>query len=875
MKLFKKLVALVMVMVLCLTLFAACIRNQVADPETRPLTMGIQTPDEVFNPFFSTSAMDSTIISMTQIGMMTSTAKGEPKCGDDEPVVVKDYKIVTAEDDSYTEYYFIIKNGIKFSDGTPLTIKDVLFNLYVYLDPVYTGSSTIYSTDIVGLQAYRQNDQYATNDSASAFEERFVKKARQRIDELLTFVQAYGIYTNTEIPRPPKNYTDEQIKSFQEDIAYVAKEFRKELESDWNSADVESYKDQGFTQKWQVFLYQDAQVDFYKKDAEGKYIKDKEGKKQLDPDISAEYERELDAYLEANKLTKTDENIRAWALDAAYMPYFSEAVVGGMYDETVFNADKIAKTIERINSNQFEIILAAWMTGSNLETKYVADIKTEEIGGTTRNVQSISGITTEKTSQDYHGHALDAEHDVLKITINGIDPKAIWNFSFNVAPLHYYSGTYEGVDYVASFDASKGNFGVKVGDKKFFDNVINEQKKSGVPLGAGVYMASTYSGGAAKTKTEFFDSNTAYYERNPYFNTLGSGICNAKIKYFRYQVVESDQVMNALTTGNIDIGEPNATPENEDELKAKKYAYATAMTSGYGYVGINPRFVPDVAVRRAIMKAMNKQMIQDDYYKNMCKIIERPMSMANWAYPGSVPVYSTDYVDKDGQPQTVTYNYDSTGEEIIRLVESVGYTKGTDGIYQRKLYDGSTHRLSYKFTIAGSSTDHPAYKMFVNAANILNKIGFDINVVTSQSALSDLSSGKLTVWAAAWSSTIDPDMYQVYHKDSTATSVNNWGYPQIKAKKSMYSYEYNLIEELSKLIDQGRKTNDQDERKPIYASALNKVMELAVEFPTYQRNDMTAFNPQLLDRNTMTPEGEIGPYNGLLSRIWELNYIQR
>ena len=40
--------------------------------------------------------------------------------------------------DGRTEYEFLIKKDIKFSDGTTLTIKDVLFNMYVYLDPAYT-----------------------------------------------------------------------------------------------------------------------------------------------------------------------------------------------------------------------------------------------------------------------------------------------------------------------------------------------------------------------------------------------------------------------------------------------------------------------------------------------------------------------------------------------------------------------------------------------------------------------------------------------------------------------------------------------------------------------------------------------------------------
>ena len=164
--------------------------------------------------------------------------------------------------------------------------------------------------------------------------------------------------------------------------------------------------------------------------------------------------------------------------------------------------------------------------------------------------------------------------------------------------------------------------------------------------------------------------------------------------------------------------------------------------------------------------------------------------------------------------------------------------------------------------------------MFLKAADILRKAGMEVKVVTSQTALSDLSSGKLAIWAAAWSSTVDPDMYQVYHMDSQASSTSNWGYKQIKAGKNTeaYSDEYEIITELSELIDKGRSTTDQSKRKEIYAEALDKVMELAVEMPTYQRKDMSAYNKTVLKESSMTPESERSPYNGLLSRIWELTY---
>ncbi len=160
----------------------------------------------------------------------------------------------------------------------------------------------------------------------------------------------------------------------------------------------------------------------------------------------------------------------------------------------------------------------------------------------------------------------------------------------------------------------------------------------------------------------------------------------------------------------------------------------------------------------------------------------------------------------------------------------------------------------------------------IHSMEILNKCGFQINVTTDSQALSKLSSGSLTVWAAAWSSTIDPDMYQVYHKDSQATSVLNWGYKQILMNAGgKYDTEVRLLNELSKIIDTARKTNDggsnDSQRGRLYAQALDIVMQMAVELPTYQRVDLFAYNSDKIDESTFTPKNELTSYKGLTSDL--------
>ena len=125
--------------------------------------------------------------------------------------------------------------------------------------------------------------------------------------------------------------------------------------------------------------------------------------------------------------------------------------------------------------------------------------------------------------------------------------------------------------------------------------------------------------------------------------------------------------------------------------------------------------------------------------------------------------------------------------------------------------------LSIKFTIAGSNlTEHPTYLTFQNAADILNECGWNIEVVPDMMALTKLSSGGLAVWAAAWGSTIDPDMYQVYHKNSTASSVKAWGYNAILNSPGSYPVETNILNKLSDVIDRARKTDNRVDRIALY-----------------------------------------------------------
>lgn len=808
--------------------------------ENTPLIFSSQEVDGVFNPFFSTNAADSNIIGLTQIGMLGNDKDGNVTYGEDEAVVVLDYEQIVhgeasaAIEDKSTTYYFVLKNDIKFSDGSPLTMKDVLFNLYVYLDPVYNGSSTIYSTDIVGLKEYRT--QSASENEQDRFNEQFQIEASQRINDLISASDDIltGATTSLTIDTFKKALKETVTESFNihvvEDFEQACVFFRQELETDWTNS-TDSYADVTF-------------------------------KSQNGTEYKDVFETNQEAFLYNEGYISFDRNANngAGAINCALSNDYKEVRNWSKEDciNTVYD-DKLPNDIAEI--------LMYWATSTTLADHIVDTLKDafyKELGDNKlyKNISGIkfanrtqpvtvNGKTYAAVNNNYqaNGAVSGDNYEVLSIDINGIDPKAIWNFAFTVAPMYYYSDA----EHIAAFDYET-HFGVEQGSPKFRDDVLKNTAKMGVPVGAGPYVAAKYSGGTDGVVSGTFKyNNIIYFERNEHF-LMGA----PKIHKIRYQITPSNRMVDVLQTNQVDFVEPSATPETIRRIQGlagQGIGQTSIETSGYGYIGINAREVPDLAVRQAIMHAIDIQETVN-YYGGTADPIYRSMSRSNWAYPEEAELF---------------YDYDVTGETSKRLVEDAGYTLGGDGIYQK-----NGEKLKYTFTIAGESNDHPGWQALYHASEILNNIGFSINVKNDSRALSKLAAGELTVWAAAWGSTIDPDMYQVYHKDSTATSVLSWGYPAIiNNAGGRYDTEVAILDELSEFIEAGRETLDQSARKAIYSEALDLVMELAVELPTYQRDDLFAYNANKIDVSTFTPESERSSYNGLISRIWELSLNER
>ena len=473
------------------------------DTENRPFVMAIAAVDGNFNPFFATSLTDSNVAGMTQASMLTTDENGNLAYGDNWPTVVQDYKKTTTESGD-TTYEFLIKNGMKFSDGVDLTINDVLFNLYVYLDPAYTGSATIYSTDIKGLAAYRNQDPSA-QDGTNVDDSRFYATARQRIIDLINWSQ------DSAITLTPAQEAD---------LATVKNLFIEEATTDWTAVETswaESFKEtHNFTAAWQAYLYNEGLV-VNQTDTQYKELKDENGKyyTTLDPIQPNSNSTSADNYATEIEEASTDAKVQA------YMTANPDATEE--YARIQLQKEAAIAMVVRNYTDRAKIdeVLSYWATSSNALEEFAADSRSEYYEQAKEDgenlVKNISGITHYATTT-FNNKNLSQSHDVLKITINGIDPKAIWNFAFPVAPMHYYSDsahTNAANEELAKVRAgeiaveNRSNFGVEIGNKEFFgEEVLKRASVNGLPVGAGAYKATSKDGSKNNlSRYDFFYNN--------------------------------------------------------------------------------------------------------------------------------------------------------------------------------------------------------------------------------------------------------------------------------------------------------------------------------------------------------------------------------
>ncbi len=192
---FLKLLSMLLVLVLTLGLFAGCGgkddtdkpeetkgetqettsgdnkgESTSSDKETKsitPLVAGYSPFSEKFSPFFADTGYDQDASALTQLQLLTTdrtggiiynAIEGETVSYNNTDYLYTGIANVAVNYDEATDltvYKWTIRDDIKFSDGEAMDADDIIFSYYVYSDPSYDGSNTLYSVPILGMQDYR------------------------------------------------------------------------------------------------------------------------------------------------------------------------------------------------------------------------------------------------------------------------------------------------------------------------------------------------------------------------------------------------------------------------------------------------------------------------------------------------------------------------------------------------------------------------------------------------------------------------------------------------------------------------------------------------------------------------------------------------
>ena len=156
----KKKTSILFLLVCIMLLIIACGKkdnggqggNGQAEGPAGTLVIGTGAFNGVFSPFFYQTAYDAQGMELIFSSVCELDENNElvDDAGHIESELIED------ESGTKTLYRITLKEDMRFSDGAPVTIDDLIFGYYVYSDPNYDGMSTFASSlDIVGLDDYR------------------------------------------------------------------------------------------------------------------------------------------------------------------------------------------------------------------------------------------------------------------------------------------------------------------------------------------------------------------------------------------------------------------------------------------------------------------------------------------------------------------------------------------------------------------------------------------------------------------------------------------------------------------------------------------------------------------------------------------------
>ena len=326
----------------------------------------------------------------------------------------------------------------------------------------------------------------------------------------------------------------------------------------------------------------------------------------------------------------------------------------------------------------------------------------------------------------------------------------------------------------------------------FNKNVFNAH-----PIGTGPYVFEEW----VQMEKIVLRANPDYFEGKP------------RIARYVYRIIPDLGVQfSELEKGTVDFMGLSVEQYKKDKnVLASKYkinVYRYPAINSYTYLGYNllSPFFKDKRVRKAIAFAINKKEIVDAVLQGFGSPVTGPYPPTFWAYNKGVE----------------DYNFDIN--KAKRLLAEAGWRDSdSDGIIDK-------NGVPFRFTVITNQGNKEREMCATIIQDKLSKIGIkaDIRILEWSTFLHQyVDKKKFDAVLLGWSVTLDPDQYSIWHSS------------QIERGYNFISYKN---DEVDKLLDEGRKTFDQDARKKIY-NRFHKI--IADDQPycfLYVRDSLPAIN---------------------------------
>lgn len=194
---------LVLTMIMSMT---ACARgDNNGNSGSSTLVIGTDSFNGIFSPFFYQTGYDAQAFELVFVNVCELNENNElvDKAGHIEAELIEG-----ENGEAQTLYTITLKENMRFSDGEPVTIDDLIFSYYVLADPTYDGTDTFASSiDIVGLE------EYVKDDPADGIDVEYISGIT-RVDDLTCRVLVDGVNVIgdrilAQLPIVPEHYYGE------------------------------------------------------------------------------------------------------------------------------------------------------------------------------------------------------------------------------------------------------------------------------------------------------------------------------------------------------------------------------------------------------------------------------------------------------------------------------------------------------------------------------------------------------------------------------------------------------------------------------------------------------------------------------------------